>query len=153
VSEEGPINPIIPQLLPSFMGTLTLVFLPQSLRAKLAALQANLGKMLARLHACNIVHGDLTTSNIMVRDNEEGGAATAGGDAGATTSLVLIDFGLSYSSTLLEDKAVDLYVLERAFLSTHPGTEDYVSHPLFRLRTKTNKRNKLPSHGYSSRVS
>jgi hypothetical protein len=35
---------------------------------------------------------------------------------------VLIDFGLSYISTLWEDKAVDLYVLERAFSSTHPGS-------------------------------
>ena len=39
---------------------------------------------------------------------------------------VLIDFGLSYHSSLIEDKAVDLYVLERAFASTHPDSE-----PLF----------------------
>ncbi|GAY40646.1 hypothetical protein CUMW_053560 [Citrus unshiu] len=32
---------------------------------------------------------------------------------------VLIDFGLSFTSTLPEDKAVDLYVLERALLSMH----------------------------------
>ncbi|CAO3703250.1 unnamed protein product [Rhizopus stolonifer] len=38
-------------------------------------------------------------------------------------SVVIIDFGLSYTSVLQEDKAVDLYVLERAFLSTHPKTE------------------------------
>ena len=36
---------------------------------------------------------------------------------------MLIDFGLSYHSTLVEDKAVDLYVLERAFASTHPDSE------------------------------
>jgi tRNA A-37 threonylcarbamoyl transferase component Bud32 len=35
---------------------------------------------------------------------------------------LLIDFGLSYHSTLPEDKAVDLYVLERAFASTHPDS-------------------------------
>ena len=39
---------------------------------------------------------------------------------------MLIDFGLAYTSTLAEDKAVDLYVLERAFASTHPRSE-----PLF----------------------
>lgn len=39
---------------------------------------------------------------------------------------VLIDFGLAYNSNLIEDKAVDLYVLERAFSSTHPDSE-----PLF----------------------
>ena len=37
--------------------------------------------------------------------------------------IVMIDFGLSYISTLVEDKAVDLYVMERAFLSTHPNSE------------------------------
>ncbi len=36
---------------------------------------------------------------------------------------VMIDFGLSYKSSTVEDKAVDLYVLERAFLSTHPASE------------------------------
>ena len=36
---------------------------------------------------------------------------------------MLIDFGLAYTSALVEDKAVDLYVLERAFASTHPDSE------------------------------
>ena len=36
-------------------------------------------------------------------------------------SQVVIDFGLSYNSTIHEDKAVDLYVLERAFSSAHAG--------------------------------
>ncbi|KAH0455235.1 hypothetical protein IEQ34_015267 [Dendrobium chrysotoxum] len=36
-----------------------------------------------------------------------------------TNQLVLIDFGLSFTSTIPEDKAVDLYVLERALLSMH----------------------------------
>lgn len=31
----------------------------------------------------------------------------------------MIDFGLSFNSLNAEDKAVDLYVLERAFVSTH----------------------------------
>jgi TP53 regulating kinase-like protein len=35
----------------------------------------------------------------------------------------VIDFGLSFVSNLPEDKAVDLYVLERAFASTHPKTD------------------------------
>ena len=38
---------------------------------------------------------------------------------------MLIDFGLSYVSALVEDKAVDLYVLERAFASTHPDSEPF----------------------------
>ena len=35
-------------------------------------------------------------------------------------SIFLIDFGLSFVKDSAEDKAVDLYVLERAFVSTHP---------------------------------
>lgn len=40
---------------------------------------------------------------------------------------MLIDFGLSNNSTLPEDKAVDLYVLERAFQSTHPASDHLFS--------------------------
>lgn len=39
---------------------------------------------------------------------------------------VLIDFGLSSISSLAEDKAVDLYVLERAFNSAHANSVDMV---------------------------
>ena len=40
---------------------------------------------------------------------------------------VLIDFGLSYNNTLAEDKAVDLYVLERAFTSAHSALGNLVN--------------------------
>lgn len=63
------------------------------------------GEMLAKLHNIDTVHGDLTTSNLLVTGEGE---------------LVMIDFGLSFGSNLVEDKAVDLYVLERAISSTHP---------------------------------
>ncbi|RUP45480.1 hypothetical protein BC936DRAFT_148116 [Jimgerdemannia flammicorona] len=72
-------------------------------------LAGKIGAAIAKMHAIDIVHGDLTTSNLLLRDGNE--------------SLVVIDFGLSYVSNLPEDKAVDLYVLERAFLSTHPNSE------------------------------
>ena len=51
-----------------------------------------------------------------------------------TISLkVLIDFGLSFTSTLPEDKAVDLYVLERALLSMHSSCGNVVSDGVFLL--------------------
>ena len=62
-----------------------------------------IGQSMAALHNGNIIHGDLTTSNIMLRG----------------VDLVMIDFGLATVSASLEDRAVDLYVLERAILSTH----------------------------------
>jgi TP53 regulating kinase-like protein len=39
--------------------------------------------------------------------------------------VVLIDFGLAGQSSSEEDRAVDLYVLERAFGSTHPRAEKF----------------------------
>ncbi len=44
-----------------------------------------------------------------------------------TYAQVLIDFGLSYNSTVPEDKGVDLYVLERAFTSAHSKQTDMVT--------------------------
>ena len=42
-------------------------------------------------------------------------------------SIVLIDFGLASQTTQEEDRAVDLYVLERAFGATHPYAETLFS--------------------------
>ena len=84
--------------------------------AVLAVLR-EVGERIARLHAGNLVHGDLTTSNVLVP-----AAARAGG--AAAPSPVFIDFGLAQQSSLDEDKAVDLYVLERAFTSAHSEEED-----------------------------
>jgi len=102
-------------------------------------LMAEVGKILATMHSKDIIHGDLTTSNMMFNANlkpaagaagssSAGAAADSGGAAeGAVAAeVIMIDFGLSSSSTVAEDKAVDLYVLERAFSSTHPRSE-----PLF----------------------
>jgi len=80
------------------------------------AVMSLIGRELAKMHAVDIVHGDLTTSNMMLRPSRHA----------AGLEVVLIDFGLSFQSALVEDKAVDLYVLERAFASTHPEYE-----PLF----------------------
>jgi len=77
-----------------------------------------IGTTLAKLHRANIIHGDLTTSNMLLRSQ----SAVFSGSTPA--ELVLIDFGLSSTSSLPEDKAVDLYVLERAFSSTHPGSNE-----------------------------
>ncbi|KAF8639059.1 hypothetical protein AX17_001755 [Amanita inopinata Kibby_2008] len=85
-------------------------------------LMTMIGKELAKMHKADIVHGDLTTSNMMLRHP----SSVPVRDSQGSTELVMIDFGLAFQSTLVEDKAVDLYVLERAFASTHPESE-----PLF----------------------
>jgi Kae1-associated kinase Bud32 len=67
------------------------------------ALCFHMGKTIGKIHSLNIIHGDLTTSNIIVNKNK----------------LYVIDFGLSLFSHKTEDKAVDLHVMEEAFKSTH----------------------------------
>lgn len=91
--------------------------------AELVALMRRVGAAVGALHAAGIVHGDLTTSNMMLRPS--GSSENAGGEEGSvlTGEIVIIDFGLASQGQSEEDRAVDLYVLERAFLSTHPRTE------------------------------
>ncbi|KAJ3774994.1 kinase-like domain-containing protein [Lentinula raphanica] len=79
-----------------------------------------IGVEIAKMHQVDVIHGDLTTSNMILR---QPGSFVPPQNHDIKTALVLIDFGLSYQSTLAEDKAVDLYVLERAFSSTHPDSE------------------------------
>lgn len=81
-------------------------------------MMVRVGEAVGRLHKADIVHGDLTTSNLMVRR-----VGAEGEEERGEGEVVLIDFGLGQVSTQDEDKAVDLYVLERAFSSTHPKAE------------------------------
>lgn len=79
---------------------------------KLNPIAQVIGKMLGTLHGNNIIHGDLTTSNmLLVKDGSD------------IPTVVLIDFGLSHVDSSVEDKGVDLYVLERALISTHANID------------------------------
>jgi Kae1-associated kinase Bud32 len=66
-----------------------------------------IGKNLALMHKNGIIHGDLTTSNMIF--NKE---------------LHFIDFGLSFFSDKYEDKAVDLHLLKEALESKHHAVVD-----------------------------
>jgi len=91
------------------------------------ALMERIGKAIGRLHEIGVIHGDLTTSNLMLQPTEK----LSNGHVEQATEgrsilegeVVLIDFGLAQQSVQDEAKAVDLYVLERAFGSTHPTAE------------------------------
>ncbi|MFH1326634.1 MAG: KEOPS complex kinase/ATPase Bud32 [archaeon] len=62
-----------------------------------------IGKDITKLHDNEIIHGDLTTSNmILVKDK-----------------IFIIDFGLGYISHKIEDKAVDLHLLKQALEAKH----------------------------------
>lgn len=84
------------------------------IQQKLERLATEIGNCIAKIHKNNIVHGDLTTSNLLV--------TTDGNNF--MNELYLIDFGLSHIESKVEDKGVDLYVLERAMQSTHPNADE-----------------------------
>ena len=64
----------------------------------------NIGELVAKLHKQGIVHGDLTTSNMIL--TSEG-------------RIFLVDFGLGDKTEELEAQGVDLHLLKRALESTH----------------------------------
>ncbi|RZN48991.1 Kae1-associated serine/threonine protein kinase [archaeon] len=66
-------------------------------------LVVRIGADVGRLHAHGIVHGDLTTSNLILRDGD----------------VVFIDFGLGEFSPDVEPQAVDLHLFKQALMSTH----------------------------------
>lgn len=94
--------------------------------AKVKGLMKKIGRTVGSMHKVGVVHGDLTTSNMILRPIDS--APTGVTDSPSMMGdIVLIDFGLASTSSAEEDRAVDLYVLERAFGSTHPMTEDFFS--------------------------
>lgn len=65
------------------------------------------GRMIGKLHSCGIVHGDLTTGNLIVQDGR----------------IVIIDFGLAQVTTEIEPRGVDIHVL---FQTLESMTDDYL---------------------------
>lgn len=79
-----------------------------------------IGELLAKMHKNGVIHGDLTTSNMLLASTKDDN----GPDDGEDFLIYLIDFGLCHIDQGAEDKGVDLYVLERAYLSSHPSSQD-----------------------------
>jgi TP53 regulating kinase-like protein len=65
-------------------------------------LSKEIGEKIAILHNNNIIHGDLTTSNMVFNKK-----------------VYFIDYGLSLFSHKIEDRAVDLHLLKEALESKH----------------------------------
>uniref|UniRef100_A0A0K0F581 non-specific serine/threonine protein kinase n=1 Tax=Strongyloides venezuelensis TaxID=75913 RepID=A0A0K0F581_STRVS len=81
-------------------------------------LSYKLGLILGKMHEKNIIHGDLTTSNLLVSSNDINDKLFT------IESIYIIDFGLAFmDKNAAENKAVDLYVMERALKSTHHRLE------------------------------
>jgi TP53 regulating kinase-like protein len=67
-------------------------------------LSRHIGELIGRLHRNGIVHGDLTTSNMILAPSGK---------------VVFVDFGLGEKTVELEPKGVDLHLMKRAFQSVH----------------------------------
>jgi Kae1-associated kinase Bud32 len=78
-----------------------------------------IGELVGRLHGCGIIHGDLTTSNLILHT----------GDGNGDDRIYFIDFGLGYFEKTVEAQGVDVHVLFQTFVSTHgdPGLEEAFS--------------------------
>jgi len=63
-----------------------------------------IGRSIAKLHKFGHIHGDITTSNIIITKNEK---------------IFLIDFGLHEYSDAIEDKSVDLHLFKKVLISSH----------------------------------
>jgi len=68
-----------------------------------------IGQIVGRLHRAGIIHGDLTTSNMIVRDGR----------------IVMIDFGLGGKEDGVEARGVDLHLLKEALGSAHARAASY----------------------------
>lgn len=75
--------------------------IPNKERARICK---RIGELIGRLHQRGIIHGDLTTSNMILTSNNK---------------IFFVDFGLGEFSNELEAKGVDLHLMKRALQSTH----------------------------------
>ncbi|MDI6730465.1 MAG: KEOPS complex kinase/ATPase Bud32 [Candidatus Altarchaeum sp.] len=106
----------------------------------LTGIAKQLGRQIAKIHCLSIIHNDLTTSNIIISNDEEN----------KEKKVYIIDFGLSFTSQRDEDKATDLVVLEHSLNTTGFGflfedviagyKEDYEKFGLSQKAAQTFKR-------------
>ena len=76
---------------------------------KKRALCFRIGELIGRLHRHGVIHGDLTTSNMILS---------------AKGKIFLVDFGLGEKNVEVEARGVDLHLLKRALQSTHYETAE-----------------------------
>lgn len=75
-------------------------------RETVGVLSEAIGRQAAFMHDRSVIHGDLTTSNMILAEDQK---------------VYFIDFGLSFFSEKEEDKAVDLHLLRQSLMAAHAG--------------------------------
>ncbi len=78
-------------------------FLNASSTGEIKKVCAEIGRSVGKMHSHDIIHGDLTTSNMILKEGK----------------VYLIDFGLGEFSKRIEDRATDMNLLYEAIRSTH----------------------------------
>ena len=78
--------------------------LPHASQKERQELCVKIGTLIGKLHRHGVIHGDLTTSNMI---------------SGAEGKIFLVDFGLGEKNTEVEARGVDLHLMKRALQSTH----------------------------------
>ena len=89
-----------------------------------------IGNNIAKLHDADIIHGDLTTSNMIYVENDNinknnnklitNNISKELADNNDNSGKVyFIDFGLGFESKKIEDKAVDLHLIKQALEAKH----------------------------------
>ena len=72
--------------------------------SKQKQISKKIGESVALLHKNEIIHGDLTTSNMILTKNSK---------------IFFIDFGLGFISNKIEDQAVDIHLFKEALEARH----------------------------------
>ncbi len=74
-------------------------------------LSREIGVLIGRLHKGGLIHGDLTTSNMIVKGER----------------IYLIDFGLSFWDGTIEARGVDVHVYYQTLISSHENHEELMA--------------------------
>ncbi|MBS3108328.1 Kae1-associated serine/threonine protein kinase [Candidatus Woesearchaeota archaeon] len=97
-------------------GKLCRDFLNDLSKSRRKKICKDIGSTIKKLHDGDIIHGDLTTSNMILKEGK----------------VYFIDFGLGFVSSKIEDKAVDLHLLKQALTSKHYEIADECFNEIFK---------------------
>lgn len=90
-------------------------------RKGLVDIFTKLGEEIGLMHQSGIVHGDLTTSNLIISQDVP----------------FVVDFGMAHRSAQVEDRAVDLHLMQRSIITSHRSNPTLCTNSFFKGYRKT----------------
>src|SRR3989442_3469847 len=103
-------------------GTVARECLDDMAKSEAQKLLRSVGEQIGLLHTAGIVHGDLTTSNVIVSPSGP---------------PFIVDFGMSRRSVEPEDRGVDLHLLQRSIIASHRQNPSSMMNSMIRGYEKT----------------